>query len=153
MRRSLAVGIALMFVVASVPMKAVSNPAITGTISGVELCPQSICREAVFAGNFAGLVKAKPTAGVFWAGITHEDLPTTEGDTAAITGGSWLIRTRTRVFTGAIEDGGYLTYNGDNTFTVHLTMDLDTGGKGTLTFDGLLDHNPFPPTIVGFVSQ
>ena len=144
---------AVVLAIASVPILAVSNPAITGTISGVELCPQSICGEAVFAGSFAGKIKNRPVAGVFWGGITHDDLPTTVGDTAAITGGTWMIRTRTQVFAGTVESGGTLTFNGGNTYTVSMTMDLTSGGTGTLTFNGLLDHNPFPPTIVGTISQ
>jgi len=152
-RFRLAFSLAIVVSLASLPVAAVSTPAIAGNIAGVELCPQSICGQAVFAGNFAGTVKSKHESGVFWAGITHDALPVVQGQTAAITGGTWLIRTRTKVFTGTVDSGGTLTYNGDNTFDVSMTMVLVSGGTGTLTFTGLLDHNPFPPTIAGSITQ
>jgi hypothetical protein len=142
----------MLSLIASLPLGAASHPAISGTISGLELCPQSICDQAIFAGNFAGTINGKPTPGVFLVGVTHDDLPETAGGTAAITGGTWMIRTKGRVFTGTIQTGS-LTYNGDNTYTVVLTMEIDKGGNGTVTFTGLLDHNQFPPTIVGTLSQ
>jgi len=43
--------------------------------------------------------------------------------------------------------------NGGNTFTVDMTMVLLRGGVGTLQFTGLLNHNVFPPTIIGTISQ
>lgn len=155
MKRRLALLVGLILLgIAVTPIRAASDPSITGTISGVELCPQSICGEAVFSGSFAGRVDHRPTSGVFWVGVTHDDLPTTVNGQAAITGGTWMIRTRTNVFAGTIaSNGGTITYNGGNTFTISLTMDLATGGSGTLSFTGLLDHNPFPPTIVGTISQ
>jgi hypothetical protein len=153
MSRRLSVAIAVMLFAASVPILGVSNPVITGTISGIELCPQSICGQAVFAGSFTGPVSGKVTPGVFWTGITHEALPTTVGGMSAITGGTWLIRTPKKVFFGVVPEGGTLTYNGGNTYTVALTMELSQGGSGTLTFEGVLNHNLFPPTIVGTLSQ
>jgi hypothetical protein len=144
--------IGLLCFLASLPLGAASRPVITGTISGVEVCPQSICDQAIFTGNYAGTINGKPASGVFLVGVTHEDLPDTAGGTSAITGGSWMIRTKNRIFTGRIQ-GGTLTNNGDNTFTVSLTMEIERGGTGTLTFKGLLDHNDFPPTIVGTLSQ
>ena len=151
--RRVFVSVVVSLLIASSPILAVSHPAVAGNIAGIELCPQSICGVAAFAGNFAGTVNSKPTAGIFWAGITHGDLPTEIGETAPITGGTWMIRTATKVVAGTVEAGGTLTYNGGNTFTVDLTMDLTTGGNGTLTFTGVLDHNPFPPTIAGTISQ
>jgi hypothetical protein len=129
-----------------------TNPVIVGTISGFELCPQSVCDKAYFAGQFAGTVKGKPTAGVFSVGVTHGDLPETTGGTAPITGGTWMVRTKKKVFAGTVATGT-LTYNGDDTYTVALTLTLTEGGSGTLQFTGLLDHGPFPPTIVGTLSQ
>jgi len=155
MRRT-ALASVLIASLASLPLLAVSRPEITGGVSGVELCPQSICGVAAFAGNFVGQVKSRPVSGVFWAGIKHDPLPE-EGQTANITGGTWLIRTRTNTFAGVIEDGTLLN-NGNNgqpnpTYTVTLTMAITSGGTGTLAFTGILDHNPFPPTIVGTISQ
>jgi hypothetical protein len=36
---------------------------------------------------------------------------------------------------------------------VTLTLSLAGSGTGTLTFTGILDHNPCPPTIVGIAAQ
>jgi hypothetical protein len=152
-RRTILFG-ALTALLLSAPMIAAPNPAIGGTISGIELCPQSIYGEAVFAGTFEGFVNGKPTSGAFWAGITHEDLPTTSGGSSTITGGTWTIRTQKRLFSGPVQEGGTLTLNEDGTsYTVVLTMELAKGGNGTLSFAGQLDHGPFPPTIVGIISQ
>lgn len=136
----------------TLPLAAVSNPPIAGQIAGVELCPQSLCGRAIFLGNFVGLVNGNPASGTFWTGVTHEDLPTSVNPISAVTGGSWLIRTRLRTFAGHIQ-GGTLTFLPNNTFAVTLTLELEWGGSGTLAFHGLLNHNPFPPTIVGIVTQ
>lgn len=153
MRRRAALSTVLIVSMATIPLGAVSNPVIGGAVSGVELCPQSICGAAVFAGNFTGIVNTTPVKGIFSAAITHDSLPVNAGDTAAITGGVWIIHTRDRSFSGVIAPGGMLVNNGDNTFTVTLTMVITRGGFGTLNFVGLLNHNTFPPTIIGLISQ
>ncbi len=145
--------VAAMFLLATLPLIATSTPSITGNIAGIELCEQAVCGVAAFAGNFIGEVKSKPTSGVFWAGINHDPLPEAPGDTANITGGTWLIRTSTRTFSGVIENGGTLLNNGGNTFIVTLTMTITSGGRGSMSFTGVLDHNPFPPTIIGSITQ
>ena len=137
---------------ATVPVAADSVPVIQGSIAGVELCPQSICGSAIFTGEFTGLVNGRPERGVFLGAITHDPLPEA-GDSAFITGGLWLIRTPRRALSGYVMPGGTLTNNDDNTFTVDMTMVLLRGGVGTLHFSGLLNHNLFPPTIIGTVSQ
>jgi hypothetical protein len=143
---------AFLLLVASLSAHAVSHPAITGTISGVELCTQDLCGQAVFAGNFVGFVNKQGTSGVFLVSVTHDSLPDA-GGTAAITGGSWWIRTdKDKIFSGTIT-GGTLTNNGDGTFAVVLAMQLTSPGNGTMTFNGLLNHNVFPPTIGGTISQ
>lgn len=140
---------ALLCLMVSVWAHAVSHPAITGTISGVELCPQSICGQAIFAGDFVGMVNKKGASGNFLVYVTHAPLAAT----AAVTGGSWLIRTeKDKVYAGNVT-GGTLTDNGDGTFGVVITLLLTSGGNGTITFSGLLNHNVFPPTIGGTLSQ
>lgn len=147
------VGLVLL-TIATTSLIAASIPSITGRISGVELCPQSVCGEAVFSGSFSGRVDHAPTYGVFWVGATWSgDLSTTVGGTTDITGGTWMINTQEGIFSGTIENGGVLTYIGHNKYDVNLTMDVASGGTGTLTFDGVLDHNPFPPTITGKITQ
>lgn len=153
MKRRASLFAAFLFLIASLSAHAVSHPAITGTISGVELCTQDLCGQAVFAGDFVGFVNKQGTSGVFLVQVTHGSLPDQAGGTTPITGGSWWIRTeKDKIFSGTIT-GGTLTFNGDNTFTVVLAMQLTGGGHGTLTFNGLLNHNVFPPTIGGTISQ
>jgi hypothetical protein len=153
MRRVLALAVIVALAIAPVSLTAASVPSITGAVAGVELCPQSICGAAIFAGNFAGMVNSRPVTGVFSTAVTHQDLPTTVGGKALITGGAWAIQVPGRLFAGAVAPGGTLTYNGDNTYTVQLTMVLTTGGTGTLSFTGILNHNMFPPTIGGTITQ
>ena len=43
--------------------------------------------------------------------------------------------------------------NGNNTFPVDAVLLLTSGGSGTVTYHGLLDHNTFPPTIAGTLSR
>jgi hypothetical protein len=138
--------------IATVPVTADSVPVIEGYIAGVELCPQSICGSAIFTGQFAGQVNGRPERGVFLGAITHDPLPEAY-QSAFITGGLWVIRTPRRVLSGYVMPGGTLRNNGDNTFTVDMTMVILRGGVGTLQFSGLLNHNVFPPTIIGTVSQ
>lgn len=130
---------------------AASDPPVVGQLSGVEICPQSICGAAVFTGTFQGTIRGFPTAGFFWVAAQHESLPT-PGNTAGITGGRWNISTPTRFFRGRIL-GGTIFNNGDNTFTIDVTLDVRKGGSGRIDFLGTLDHNVFPPTIEGALTQ
>lgn len=130
---------------------AASSPVITGEISGVEICPQSLCGAAIFTGTFRGLVGQRLAAGFFWAAVKHEPLPE-PGNTAAILGGKWNIATRANSFAGRIL-GGTLFNNGDNTFRVDATLELNRGGTGAILFSGSLDHNDLPPTLEGRLSQ
>src|SRR5687768_6840175 len=70
-----------------------SSPTIEGQVSGIELCPQSVCNSAIFAGVFEGTVGGKPAKGSFSVSVEHTDLPTTTGGTASITDGSWFMKT------------------------------------------------------------
>ena len=133
---------------------ATSTPSLTGQISGIELCPESICGSADFAGSFLGTVNNKPTAGSFWTAVNHQSpLPSTQGQSVSITGGTWFIWTKRGIFSGTIDPGGTITANGNSTFAVSATLHLTSGGSGSVTFDGILNHNVFPPTIIGTVSQ
>jgi hypothetical protein len=135
------------------PAMAASTPSVTGHIKGRELCPESVCGAAVFAGAFVGLVNGKLAAGSFWGAVQH-DLPLpTPGNSVSITGGTWLIWTNRGSFSGTVEDNGTITAHDDNTFDISMTLDLTGGGSGTVTFSGTLDHNVFPPSIVGTLSQ
>jgi hypothetical protein len=146
--------IVLVLVAGALPVRASSTPVIAGNISGIELCPQSVCGAAIFVGTFAGQVGSNPRAfGTVAVAMTHDQLPG-PGQTAAITGGTWTIRLLSgRTFSGLAIGGGTLLGNPDNTFAVSVDLLLTGGGVGTLTFDGLLSHRVFPPTIVGHISQ
>jgi hypothetical protein len=53
---------------------------LVGQISGIELCPQSICESAIFSGVFQGTVNSRLAKGSFSASVNHTTpLPTTLG--------------------------------------------------------------------------
>jgi hypothetical protein len=153
MRRRLSLLMGLLCLIASVSVGA-STPAIEGEISGRELCPKSWCGQAYFGGEFYGKVDKKRAVGVFWVGVDYTDLPTVSQPSTAITDGSWLIRTKNRgTFAGTVTTGT-LTYNGDNTYGVSVTLEITQGGQGQFYLvEGELDHGPTIPTIVGTLVQ
>ena len=133
---------------------AVSNPPLIGSVSGTELCPQFVCGSAIFAGSFKGTVKGNSTNGSFWTGINYlSPLPSVVRASTTITGGTWLIWTTRGTFAGNVAYGGKITANGNNTFAVSATLHFTEGGSGLVGFAGTLNHNVFPPTIVGEISQ
>jgi hypothetical protein len=128
-----------------------SQPVITGKVEGLETCAQFSCGAAQFLGTSQLQVGTGQTKGGFFVQVTHGTLPN-PGGTAPITGGQWGLSANQAIFSGAVQSGS-LFNNGNNTFTVTLTLLVAGGGSGTLTFTGILDHNTFPPTIVGIVAQ
>lgn len=135
------------------PAEAASVPVINVNTFGIELCPQSICGAAIFTGLIHGQVGANGSAlGTFAAALTHDPLPE-PFQTAELTGGLFEFRVGLRRIRGVVLPGGTLLNNGNNTFTVDATLLITSGGIGTLHFTGVLNHNTFPPTIVGTISQ
>jgi hypothetical protein len=103
-------------------------------------------------------VDGKATKGSFTVAVQYnEPLPNRgSGESTAITNGSWSIVTKKDVFFGGLT--GTITDNdsaSQNTFVVTAILQLDpnSSGSGIFYFSGILDHNDFPPTIAGFVSQ
>ena len=145
--------LAVVLAVSAVTVRADSIPVIAGGVSGLELCQQSVCGAAIFVGVFRGPVGANTRAfGTIAVAVTHEDLPE-PGETAAITGGLWVLQLLSgRSFSGAIA-GGVLLNNGDDTFALDVRMPLLSGGVGELSFGGTLSHVTFPPTIFGAITQ
>jgi hypothetical protein len=132
--------------------EAASVPFIDVNTFGIELCPQSICGAAIFAGVLHGQVGSNPNAlGTFAVAITHEPLPDAF-ESAQLTGGVFEFRVGFRRIRGVVA-GGVLFNNGDNTFTTRAILVITSGGSGTVVYEGLLDHNVFPPTVVGRVTQ
>ena len=147
----------LLYLIASMSVVAApkSKPLLEGTVSGVELCPQSLCTNgALFTGTFTGKVSGKHTSGPILVQVTHGPLNTNVGGETVVTGGSWIIRTSRGEFMGRIEGGGKLIANDDETFDVILQLQMTQPTSATLTFTGLLDHSgldEFPPTIPTFI--
>ena len=139
---------------ATVPVAA-DAPFVQGGIAGIELCPQSICGVAIFVGEFEGSIDGGlPRHGIFLAGINHEpELPDEDGESIAITGGSFVIRLPFRTPIRGVVDrvGGTLTKNeNEETFAVAMPLHvLSPDGLVAGTFLGTLSHEVFPPTIVG----
>src|SRR4029453_678222 len=143
------VGVAL-FLIAVQPVRA-SSPTITGEISGVELCPEIAGGGAIFTGTFQGAVGNKPTPGFFWVAVQHKTLPTA-GNSSPIFGGKWSLSTFWGKFDGTVL-GGSISNNGNNTFSVSVTLELKSDGKGELLGEALLNHNDFPPNVEGKLFQ
>lgn len=155
MRRALVCSAILLTLSAAArPAQAASIPVINVNTFGIELCPQVICHAAIFTGLIHGQVGGNHNAlGTFTAALTHEPLPDEAGETVAITGGVFELRVGLRRIRGVVVPGGTLRNNGDNTFDVDGTLLITSGGSGTLTYHVVLNHNTFPPTVVGTISQ
>ena len=152
MRKAVAVLAFLGLLVSTAPPLRASTPVINANTYGLEFCPQYICGAAVFAGVLGGQVGSNPFAlGTFVVAVTHEDLPP-PFQTAGVTGGFFQLNVGSRQMQGVIL-GGTLLNNGNNTFTVNATMLIVSGGSGIVRYQGLLNHNTFPPTIVGPLFQ
>jgi hypothetical protein len=72
--------------------------------------------------------------------------------TKLVTGGRWKFQTFTGKAYSGIVTGGTLHNNSNGTFDVVAGMQILTGGSGGLTFNGVLSHNTFPPTISGHIT-
>jgi len=139
----------LAFVLCTSVAQAASVPAIDGQVAGLELCPQFICGAAIFAGGFHGNIGINPSASAAMiAALNHGELPTEIGDFAPIYTGVWELRSLFRRTSGIVL-GGQIVYIGNNRFHVTAILLLTNGGGGTLTLDGILDHNPLIPTFGG----
>lgn len=149
MRRRLVSLTAVLLVAGGIrSVQADSTPSMNVAAYGVELCSQDMCGAATFAGFLFGQVGSNPNAvGTFLVAVNHAPLPDPDHE-ASLTGGSFEFRIGRRRISGGVT-GGTLFNNGDNTFTVQADLEFKGGGNGT--FFGLLDHNVFPPTIVGTV--
>src|SRR5215471_5548774 len=144
MRRALAPMICLCLVLVGAPVRAASFTPISAAAFGIELCPQSVCGAAIFTGLLNGRVGTMRAGGSFAVAVTHEQLPD-PGAKSAITGGVFDIFLGGRAIHGLVT-GGTLENLGNNTFMVTMTL-MATDGR-ELTFEGILNHNVFPPTIV-----
>jgi hypothetical protein len=150
MLRRLSLVLVLVLLAGSAPLRADSSPAINGEVSGLELCEQAVCGAAIFVGVYHGRVGFNPFAlGLMSVAVTHEDLPEVT-DTAAITGGVWRLRLLSgRLISGIVTGGVLENPRGDDTFDATVELLVTSGGSGTLTFEGLLDHTVFPPAVSG----
>jgi hypothetical protein len=128
-----------------------SQPIVNGHLEGVELCAQFQCGVAVFVGQFKGQVNNQRGKGGFLVNVNHASLPV-PGQAAAITGGEWSLRAGVNLFQGDVVKGSIIN-NGNNTFTLTVTLQVAEGGSGEIIFTGILDHNDFPPTVEGDLAQ
>jgi hypothetical protein len=126
---------------------------LSGALSGRELCEQAVCGSAIFVAAFAGQIDHRPALGLAIGAIRHTALPTAFGECATIVGGSWSINTLRRNLSGSVEFGGKVCYIDGIKYMVSLTMDIDQGGDGKADLTVVLDHQPFPPTVKGGITQ
>lgn len=154
MKHTLRLGILLtVLLAATIPVRADSTPAVNGFVSGIELCQQSVCGSAIFVGFYQGQFGLRPNAlGTIAVAVNHEIPLPTAPSCVNITGGHWAMQVGFRQIGG--ETHGLLCANlfPANTFTVLVNLSV-AGGSTPLHFTGLLDHNQFPPTIQGFLTN
>lgn len=146
MKRSFAALPLLLLLVFAAPVRAAA-PTTDASAFGIELCPQSICGSAIFTGFLWGEVAGVNAApGSFLVSVKHDDLPTESHPLSLITGGAFELRAGLRTVRGTIVDGT-LTYLGNDLFSVEMSLVARNGS--TMTFQGFLSHQTFPPTIWG----
>jgi hypothetical protein len=138
------------FLIATQPAGA-SNPVIVGELSGVELCAQFACGAAVFTGTCECTVDNRNTPGFFWVSVQHDPLPA-EGSSSAIRDGKWNLTTLRGSFSGKVVDGEIFNQDG-STFLITARLRIQKGGNGIVNVSGVLDHNDFPPTFEGYLTQ
>jgi hypothetical protein len=131
-----------------------SQPVLNGHLEGVELCAQFQCGVAVFVGQFKGQVNNQRAKGGFLVLVNHDALPVSgqQPANANITGGEWNLRAGVNLFQGDVVTGTIVN-NGNNTFTINVVLQVAEGGSGEIVFTGILDHNDFPPTAEGDLTQ
>jgi len=148
MKRSFAALPLLLLLVFAAPVRAAA-PTTDATAFGIELCPQSFCGSAIFTGFLLGEVAGvNASPGSFLVAVKHDDLPTQAAPISLITGGAFELRAGLRTVRGTIV-GGTLIFQPDNTFLVSMSLVARDGS--TMTFEGVLSHQTFPPTIVGHI--
>lgn len=146
--------LALLFLAGTVPVRASALTILQGRVTALELCPQTICGAAVFSGFFVGQVNSNPSAiGLISVAATHDPLPTALFVPVDITGGAWSLRLLSgRRITGSVGEGSTITLVGTDLFAVHVEMEIESGGTGNHTFDGILSHLVFPPQLIGDIN-
>jgi hypothetical protein len=115
-------------------------------------------------GSFAGLANVKGPTALFNTNICHDPLGDTNGASAEITGGSFVIYTQPAPRSGTIADGGsvgpgVITPLGafcTETFPVNATFTEGGGANATLTHVGILSVDntvehcmPFAASVKG----
>jgi hypothetical protein len=109
--------------------------------------------------TFVGVASGQ-LPGTFTASASYAPPTITGGETNTVAGGTWTLNVRGRgSLTGVIEPGGTITWNADatlGTVDVELTILGGTGAfvgaTGSGTFDGVLSHITFPPTLRGILT-
>lgn len=131
-------------------------PVFSADVSGIELAPQSIAGAAIFLFFVEGEIDGQFRRGLGWIAVNHELLPEAEGESSAITGGSGAIWVGLRRYEVAVTGGELILFDAkdpdifDDAFVANMTVAISRRGEsGEHLFMGLLDHEPFPPTIEG----
>ena len=154
MKHTLRLGILLtLLMAATIPVRTDSTPAVNGFVSGIELCEQAVCGSAIFVGFYQGQFGVRPNAlGTIAVAVNHDTPLPTAPNCVFITGGHWAMQVGFRQIGG--ETHGQLCANllPANTFTVLVNLSV-AGGSTPLHFVGTLNHNVFPPTIQGLLTN
>lgn len=153
MKHTLRLGILItVLLAATIPVRADPTPAVNGFVSGIELCPQSVCGTAIFVGFYQGQFGLRQNAfGTIAVAVHHQPLPP-PGVCVLITDGNWAMQVGFRQIGGGTQGLICTNVTPANTFNVLVNLSV-VGGSTPLHFNGLLDHNRFPPTIQGFLTN
>ncbi|MGD9856293.1 MAG: hypothetical protein AB7U20_15215 [Planctomycetaceae bacterium] len=135
---------------------AAAPPALNVQVGGLELLPQSLFGAALFLFEVRGEVDGAQRRGWGWVAVNHEPLPEAEMDSSFIVGGEGAIYIGLRAYDIEI-NGGLLTLTDlkdpaifDDAFEVLMDATISRRGQSAAhLFAGELDHEPFPPTIIG----
>ena len=150
-RALISAGILLILTCGARPAQAASIPFINVNAFGIELCPQSFCDAAIFAGLLQGQVGFNANAlGTFVVGITHTDLPTPQNPLTVLTGGAFDFRFFLRRIRGSVVPGGILFEVAQDKFIAVAELQPDDSDR-RLDAMILLDHTTFPPTVTASV--
>lgn len=149
---------ALLLALLVLPERSASaGPKLDGKVTGVELCIQSICGQAVFAFDFNGKINGWTRDGSGVVGVNHQSPLPGEGGTVGIIGGSGVIFSGWQPFFIEVKDGTITgATDGDanmvaEKFNVQVNLSIESffGGPEKHCAKILLDHNTLPFEVSG----
>jgi hypothetical protein len=135
-------------------------------VGGIELLPQSLFGAALFIFEVDGRIDGRPRSGWGWIAVNHVPLEEIENFETDILGGEGEIWIGLRRYEVHVTGGELVLLDSkdpaifDDLFAVRIEADLCRRAFfwtplecAPHVFEGLLDHEPFPPTIGGVLDE